>query len=442
MVLFNQHPTFYATVFAVPMHFCDKKTENMLIINKLDESARIMNSSYTQRWLVETLAAKDQLFYSRLKEAQITNISFEDPGGAKGNLSNVYKITIKFSDKEPPYFAAIKIPNDAPLANMTSGVFGTGAPDTNSGIDDLHNRECDFYEKLGNLSVLPLPKIYAIERIRENGREGAVLMEYLTEYGIIKDIFHSLNAEQIENLTKVIAKLIAYSIRLPDEDFDRFKHSKSFAETVIRMNKEIGPQNATMWASDFGDIYKRIDHLFLKPHYTEYSLNSINTELGLRPVFVHGDLWVGNVVWKKDTCGARSDDVCAVIDWQIMHAGNVGQDLAFLLGTSADQEIRRDAEKWVFNLLFNCIEDELRGSGTTNPYTPEVIEAAYRRSFVGYAVEHFSFTATRMSGKESPDDKRTLLRRVKGELEDAIDVLERYLPEWLDPNYVPNFGNK
>ncbi|VDM26793.1 unnamed protein product [Toxocara canis] len=43
------------------------------------------------------------------------------------------------------------------------------------------------------------------------------------------------------------------------------------------------------------------------------TLDNLHTAIGIPPVLVHGDLWIGNVIWKQRV-GKRT--LAAIVDWQ------------------------------------------------------------------------------------------------------------------------------
>ncbi|WP_420618996.1 aminoglycoside phosphotransferase family protein [Candidatus Poriferisocius sp.] len=92
---------------------------------------------------------------------------------------------------------------------------------------------------------------------------------------------------------------------------------------------------------------------------------------------IHNDCHPGNQF-------VAADDRPGLIDWQLCRAGPWARDVAYLLATSLDPEMRRSAEK-------DLLADYLRQLG---PVAPDSDEAwlAYRRNVV-YAVEAMLVTA-------------------------------------------------
>ncbi|KHN80123.1 hypothetical protein Tcan_12314 [Toxocara canis] len=54
------------------------------------------------------------------------------------------------------------------------------------------------------------------------------------------------------------------------------------------------------------------------------TLDNLHTAIGIPPVLVHGDLWIGNVI-SKQRVGKRT--LAAIVDWQMAHPGCAAEDI-------------------------------------------------------------------------------------------------------------------
>lgn len=63
------------------------------------------------------------------------------------------------------------------------------------------------------------------------------------------------------------------------------------------------------YVARFEELYANIDDIDYV--YTLYE------DLEVPPVLVMGDLWVNNVLWKRDDQGEPTTDLAAVLDWQV-----------------------------------------------------------------------------------------------------------------------------
>lgn len=73
-------------------------------------------------------------------------------------------------------------------------------------------------------------------------------------------------------------------------------------------------------------------------------------------MFTHGDLWMNNMLWKKD---GPDDQLAAIIDWQLVHEGvqpnsrnssrkfidNIANDISHFTTLCVDANVRRAIEK-------------------------------------------------------------------------------------------------
>lgn len=397
---------------------------------------RIENTCYTIGWMVEKLTANDELFRTRADGSQVTKVTFEDVGKGNGFMSKVLKVIFDFANGGHPHAVILKLPHIVPLAVPAAD--GEEENDDNSASVNcyLHERECDFYERFGNLNLLPLPKIFAIDRWKQNEVDGAILMEYLLESGTMIRALESMTASQLRSVTKVLAKLAAYSLTFSEPELQKYPIPSAYIEMLTKLNAKLAPNHVQTWPEGFAEPFNKIKHLFLKPDYITYGFTGIDAELGIKRVITHGDLWLNNIFWKKSEKGPL-DEICAIIDWQAMHTGTVCQDLAAMLVLSTNEQTRKDAEKWIIGFLFNAIESELQGTGRQIPFTIQQMEAAYRRAFVNQAILMFTWGPLLIPEQAPEETRREILGRIKAVLEDAVLIVENDLPEWLDENYVP-----
>jgi hypothetical protein len=69
-------------------------------------------------------------------------------------------------------------------------------------------------------------------------------------------------------------------------------------------------------AATFGLLVDRVLPLFTEHNCKDSSYG--DTKFGIPPCIVHGDLYAPNILWQKDAEGQISDQLGAIIDWQMV----------------------------------------------------------------------------------------------------------------------------
>ncbi|VDM44919.1 unnamed protein product [Toxocara canis] len=378
-----------------------------------DSAKRFPKTSYSFGWLLETVAANDGTFRRRVSRTSVASMEVADIGEGNGYLS-----------KNDDYFHARSV----------------------------HNRECKFYEKFRSQQIVPLPKIYAIEKFVPGHSQGAIVMEYLGQFGTTIALHESLNMYQpsqimiqIRNIVKLVAHMHARSLTMNEADLAEYEFPRDVVDGTIDLVRKGAQLSSQMKPQYFEHAYNRMKHLMEKPDFIIYTMTALNKDLGLKAVIANGDLWANNIFWKKNTDGSHGNDVYAIIDWQLMHAGAVGIDLAMCIGICADAHVRREAEKSIFEFYIANLENGLLESGTKIPFTAEQVRACYRRAFVFTAIQMFTFLPFLLSSGSQPSPNfedvyearnELMFLRVKMALEDSLRILEDDMPQWLDPSYT------
>ena len=98
---------------------------------------------------------------------------------------------------------------------------------------------------------------------------------------------------------------------------------------------------------------------------------------GIPPVLVHGDMWVGNLLWEWSSNGKAGNRVLAIIDWQICHAGTCCEDIARLLATSCSGEMRRAKTEEILIFYYEKLTQHMKGD--TVPFSFQQVKEVYNR---------------------------------------------------------------
>lgn len=181
-------------------------------------------------------------------------------------------------------------------------------------------------------------------------------------------------------------------------------------------------------------IFQREDYINLvcNQEFADYAYHQSYLDIGLPTLLVHGDLWTSNIMFKLDSEGKATDEVVAILDWQITHEGNLLIDFVRLLMHSCDGDVRREIELYLPEFYIDCLNSELKGTGMKAPFTAEQFKKAYDVLFLIHSGHHvivgpmiFSTKSTK-KGEELVDDARYDRGELRGLLiyEDAIRIME------------------
>uniref|UniRef100_A0A0N5AYR0 CHK domain-containing protein n=1 Tax=Syphacia muris TaxID=451379 RepID=A0A0N5AYR0_9BILA len=245
----------------------------------------------------------------------------------------------------------------------------------------FHNLECSFYSISSQINDVPLPKILAFKKSIAISSPGGILMEDLSKRTASLKIYDTFNIEKILNLTACLAHLHSSSLLLKPETLKSFNLRNRFFEDCASFNPKFAEKTFKFFPhlrKHYAQFYK----IIRSREFAEYSVVGISKELGTPDVLVHGDLFCNNILWKLDKNGCCSNDIGAIIDWQLTHAGSIMEDLTKILIVSASIETRHYAETIVFDKYMEVITDDLNKFEKPIPFTKQQLEKAYRLSFI------------------------------------------------------------
>lgn len=116
-------------------------------------------------------------------------------------------IYIEKSPNQPIYTFIMKVPNVQNYEKMIAKMFGNekdsrekreSQKSFHTTFLEKHNNECVFYEHFKEVPGYPIPKVYYMEKINEEGGSGGVIfMEDLSRTAKNQGFLQSLNEGQV-----------------------------------------------------------------------------------------------------------------------------------------------------------------------------------------------------------------------------------------------------
>uniref|UniRef100_A0A914DL82 CHK kinase-like domain-containing protein n=1 Tax=Acrobeloides nanus TaxID=290746 RepID=A0A914DL82_9BILA len=404
------------------------------------QNGHLCNTSFTEKWLIEKLLHKCEEFQKVAKNSRIKKVKAECISEGIGFISKVLKCTITFEEvDQKPYIVILKVPtceamNEAieksEISKDVEQEKKTSTTVVHKNLENIHKRECDFYEKFQDVLDLPLVKIFDTQELVLGNQPGYILMEYIEEDGGMLDFVDGLNIEQIKNVTRHIANFHAHAML--HEDRWRGKYPP------IDLTEGVKEENSNRLLGGISRLFEgikerlpKVKKIFTSKFFEWYS-NHCET-MGLYKGLCHGDLWNNNMMFYKNPDGTPDNKVRAIIDWQVINEGNLMQDLARLLVSSSDSSTRREAEGFILEEYYQIVKENLGKGGKKIPFTLEELKRGYEAAFlfqsvIGVWMVVFAFP---QPTEERKVKQAQYARRVEDLLDDLVKILEKSFPEWL-----------
>uniref|UniRef100_A0A914YJV3 CHK kinase-like domain-containing protein n=1 Tax=Panagrolaimus superbus TaxID=310955 RepID=A0A914YJV3_9BILA len=153
----------------------------------------------------------------------------------------------------------------------------------------------------------------------------------------------------------------------------------------------------------------KLGKLIRSTEFAKYIVTQSHLDAGIPTTLVHGDLWNNNIIFKRDSNGAISNDVEAFLDWQIVQEGNLVCDFARLLTCSCEGDIRREAETYIFEYFVDCLNTELKQVGKLPvPYTAKQLRESYEAVFIMHLMHPIFMMPLFFATKSSTPEEKTI----------------------------------
>ncbi|TKR67181.1 hypothetical protein L596_023371 [Steinernema carpocapsae] len=411
------------------------------VTDHLDISKPIGDSPFTIQWIVKCLKASDEKFQRLTETSKVANVTTENISQGKGYLSKVYKVTLTFKDQNE-HFVCLKVPG---VDAINEHVDNKDDKFSEKLAATCHNRECDFYKQFAPHLDIPVPKIYKVVRWVLGKQTGAVLMQFFDDKVRHASILEGATLEQTLVLAKQLATVHSYSLLLPADQW-RGKYPASIFQSLYKtaiFDSWFGFLKMK-FPGEFDDLLEELSKYYRKPNFIMYTMADVDKDLGLPAVLNHGDMWTNNILWKKNPDGSASDELAAILDWQIIHEGCMAHDLARFMAFCVDSEVRREHQFQVLQLYHDELVQKLKKNGRDAEFTMDQLTKSYKVNFVIQAMFGFVMGPLILPelDPESPDyeaeraKQAIVVLRAKMAGEDALEYVkeipEDALDKWTD----------
>ncbi|KHJ83187.1 hypothetical protein OESDEN_17116 [Oesophagostomum dentatum] len=101
----------------------------------------------------------------------------------------------------------------------------------------------------------------------------------------------------------------------------------------------------------------------------------MNGELGMKDVFIHGDLWSSNLIWNKTAQGV---ELSRIVDYQLGHLGCAAEDLCRVFISTLSGKDRRENWERLLETFHGYIKEYCKGE---LPFSLEQLKESYQRMF-------------------------------------------------------------
>ncbi|TKR66977.1 hypothetical protein L596_023197 [Steinernema carpocapsae] len=322
----------------------------------MSAKAYVGSSHYTHEWLVLTLAEQSEEFQDLRENSEVQQVDVKEISGKNGFCSKIYLCTVHFTDGHN-FEAILKVPDTGDMAAILKDTDQEHKLIDEECMALMHQRECRFFTEFASKVNFPIPKVFECVSWTSLKDPGAILMESLHGNFALVDLVDGFNKQQLFSIAKDVARFQAYFLKHKDNSWiDRCKRSMHPTVQALYVNLIDNLRKSDY--ETFGRAVEKILPYVKDPDFIQHCFYSANEAHHLPAVFVHGDMWVNNILWKKNPDDSASNQVAAYVDWQLSHSGCLTTDLASVLVICTDAHIRRQYTDEVLQVYYDTLKAE------------------------------------------------------------------------------------
>ncbi|CAD5232139.1 unnamed protein product [Bursaphelenchus xylophilus] len=396
-----------------------------------------VEDQFSKRWLLQILEGKCPKYQKLAGVKTLLNITSEILSEDNGYMSRIYLVKLIYEYESLEY--CLKVPT----WHKISGIFDSEREKSEENGEVLklkafHNNECNFYRLFGehNVDGFKITHVYSFKHIDEDVSICPhILMDYFHNSGSVQ-IHESLNQKQLETLADQLAimhgYLIGNGIYVDAKQFKPF----DYKHELPKEEREKLGQLIQMKIEESGDqilvsSYKKAKPVIDTQRLFEHCIKQAHLELGIKPILCHGDLWANNALFELDGQRRATDNLLAIIDFQLANVGNPAQDLARILTINCDVAVRKANEESIYEYYYTKLSSYLKKHGKRPPFTLEQLILASKSQFIVQSLFCLFFLAFHFSAPEKQQFRRIFGERARYILDDCYTIAHSHFAHLL-----------
>ncbi|CAJ0588408.1 unnamed protein product [Cylicocyclus nassatus] len=323
------------------------------------------------------------------------NKNVENIGEGKGFMSRIVLVDPDWQhkDRNLPERFVVKILTLLAMRKLNDDMVEKNGTDSNFFTEELmrdfeerakalHNAEVTLYNHVMTLQAgkFPAPKIYYTRKFSEsNPVKGYIIMEHMEDAKIV-NIYENVPPKAMNKILHALAFLEACFLNVNTKKTDHFTQNM-FSELYGPLLDEKAIESSIQSLRKFGGEYlaEKIDSLndVVRKFLDATTADGLSEELGMQRVVCHGDLWSGNILWR------RSDDdgldLAALLDFQTVSMGCAASDLVRVFCACLSGRDRQEHWEELLEQFYGYLKEEI--SDQLLPYSLEQLKESYLRFF-------------------------------------------------------------
>uniref|UniRef100_A0A5S6R0K3 CHK domain-containing protein n=1 Tax=Trichuris muris TaxID=70415 RepID=A0A5S6R0K3_TRIMR len=317
------------------------------------------------------LELRDRLNAYWKTSSELISMSVEAFGSNMGMVALLFKATLQWQppNKELPRSLVIKLPRIGTRSQLVETIEKeTGnASFASEFLDVSHDVEVQLYDMFQRLEQPPMPiaRCYMMEKMNVTTKRGIIVLEDLSQKAVqLDDISTSLTVGQLFSVASAVADLHSWCLTTTTD----WKSDLANTEQKLKKFENIQSMVSSgfKWLkANYADRMVHKDFSLALKHFNESPQDRFFKRWGhiLPTILTQGDLWTNNIFFKPNQDGSCSDELAAIIDWQMAHCGNMFEDLAIVVTWCVSAEIRRTHSRDLINhyrqRLIENVEDKV-----------------------------------------------------------------------------------